>query len=214
MSAPGATLVTMATIYCTATSLDGFIADDEESLSWLFATPGHDQDPEGRYGDGDSLDFDHFIASVGAVVCGANTYAWVHRELTRDGQEFTWPYEQPSWIVTHRDLDLPTGVQTFAGDIRDLHAQLLEVAGDQDIWIVGGGDLAGQFADAGLLDTVWIHQTPVVLGAGKPLLPRRLRLHRRRVERDGQLTAILFDVVGPEPRPGDEGDGAAAVIAG
>ena len=214
MSVPAATIVTMATIYCTATSLDGFIADDEESLSWLFTTPGHADDPEGRYGDGDSLDYDHFIAGVGAVVCGASTYAWVHRELTRDGREFAWPYEQPSWIVTHRDLDLPAGVRRFSGDVRELHAEILEVAGSKDIWIVGGGDLAGQFADAGLLDTVWIHQTPVALGAGKPLLPRRLRLHRRRIERDGQLTAMLFDVVGPEPRPGAEGDGAAEVIAG
>lgn len=204
----------MATIYCTATSLDGFIADDEESLSWLFTTPGHDGDPEGRYGDGDSLDFDQFIPTVGAVVCGANSYAWVHRELTRDGQDFAWPYEQPSWVVTHQDLDLPEGVQRFSGDVRELHTQLLEAVDGKDIWIVGGGDLAGQFADAGLLDTVWIHQTPVVLGEGKPLLPRRLRLHRRRIERDGQLTAMLFDVVGPEPRPGAEGDGAAEVITG
>lgn len=81
----------MATIYCTATSLDGYIADDEESLSWLFATPAHDKDPGGRYGDGDSLDFDQFLPTVGAVVCGANTYAWVHRELTHDGQDFAWP---------------------------------------------------------------------------------------------------------------------------
>lgn len=204
----------MATIYCTATSLDGFIADDEESLSWLFTTQGHDQDPEGRYGDGASLDFDQFIPTVGAVVCGANTHAWVHRELTADGQDFVWPYEQPSWVVTHRDLDLPAGLRSFAGDVRELHAAATEAAAGRDVWIVGGGDLAGQFADAGLLDTVWIHQTPVVLGEGKPLLPRRLRLHRRRIERDGQLTAMLFDVVGPEPRPGAEGDGAAEVITG
>lgn len=93
----------MATIYCTATSLD----------------------------------FDQFLPSVGAVVCGANTYAWVHRELTHDGSDFTWPYEQPSWVVTHRDLDLPEGVQTFAGDITDLHAAATEAAAGMDVWIVG-----------------------------------------------------------------------------
>lgn len=65
---------------------------------------------------------------------------------------------------------------------------------------MGGGDLAGQFADHGLLDRLWIHQCPVVLGAGRPLLLRRLRLDRLRVETDGQFTAMLFDVVGPEPR--------------
>lgn len=204
----------MATIYCTGTSLDGFIADDEESLSWLFATPGHDQDPGGRYGDGESLDFDRFIPSVGALVCGFNTYSWVHRELTQGGADFVWPYEQPSWVVTHRELDLPEGVRAFSGDVRELHAQMTAAAQGRDLWVVGGGDLAGQFADAGLLDTVWVHQCPVVLGAGKPLLPRRLRLRRQRVERDGQLTAMLFDVLGPEPRRAGEVDGAAEVYAG
>ena len=161
----------MATIYCAATSLDGYIADDEESLSWLFETPAHDKDPGGRYGDDATLEFDQFFSGVGAVVCGANTYAWVHRELTHDGSAFAWPYEQPSWIVTHRELDLPKGVTSFAGDVRELHAAATEAAGGKDVWIVGGGDLAGQFADAGLLDKVWVHQTPVTLGAGPPCCP-------------------------------------------
>lgn len=76
----------------------------------------------------------------------------------------------------------------------------MEAAGDKDVWVLGGGDLAGQFADAGLLDTVWVHQVPVTLGVGKPLLPRRLRLRREALERDGQFTARRFAVVGPEPR--------------
>lgn len=189
----------MRTIYCAATSLDGFIADENHSLSWLFATPGHAEDPEGRYGDGAALDFERMMENVGAVVCGASTYAWLERELTREGQPFVWPYKQPSWVVTHRDLDPVTGVEVYAGDVADLHPRLVEAAGGRDVWIVGGGDLAGQFADHGLLDLVWVHLCPVVLGQGKPLLPRRLRLHREHVERDGQFTAMLFRVVGPEP---------------
>ena len=47
---------------------------------------------------------------------------------------------------------------------------------------------------------MWVHVTPVTLGAGAPLLPRRLRLHREHVERNGQLTALRFRVVGPEPQ--------------
>ena len=191
----------MAIIYCTATSLDGFIADDAESLSWLFSTPDHNGDPEGRYGDADTLQFDTFVKRVGAVVLGANTYEWIVREFAASGTSFEWPYQQPSWVVTHRDLALPAGVQRFAGSVTDLHDDLVAAAGDLDIWIVGGGDLAGQFADAGLLDLVWVHVCPVTLGSGRPLLPRRLRLHRERLERDGQFTALLFSVVGPEPVP-------------
>lgn len=189
----------MATIYCTATSLDGFIADPDESLSWLFATPAADKDPNGRYGDGDALDFDRFIEGVGALVMGATTMEWLRRELTKDGKDLVWPYQQPSWVATHRELDLPPGVLPYAGDVTELHRRMTEAAAGKDVWVVGGGDLAGQFFDAGLLDRLWVHVTPVTLGAGSPLLPRRVRLHRREVQRDGQFTAMLFDVVGPEP---------------
>jgi dihydrofolate reductase len=47
-------------------------------------------------------------------------------------------------------------------------------AGGKNIWIVGGGDLAGQFYDAGLLDEVIVQIGSVTLGRGKPLFPRRL----------------------------------------
>lgn len=209
----------MATIYCSATSLDGFIADDRESLSWLFATEG--DAPPAEYPDETDetdevggtggpagarglprLHFSRFFAGVGAIVGGYNTFDWIRRDLTAVGEPFTWPYTQPTWIVTHRDVEPTPGVQYFSGDVADLHPRLLEAAGDKDVWILGGGDLAAQFADRGLLDRVWIHQCPVVLGAGRPLLPRRLRLHRLDVETDGQFTAMIFDVIGPEPRAG------------
>ncbi|MDV8001161.1 dihydrofolate reductase family protein [Rhodococcus sp. IEGM 1408] len=193
----------MATVYCTATSLDGFIADDDESLSWLFTTPGAtdnapgDTAPEGA---GPELHFDRFFENVGAIVCGVNTFEWVRRDLTKDGRPFVWPYELPTWIVTHRSLEPVDGVEYFAGDVADLHPRLVEAADGKDVWIVGGGDLAGQFADPGLLDRVWVHQCAVVLGAGRPLLPRRLRLHREKLEVNGQFTAMVFRVVGTEPR--------------
>jgi dihydrofolate reductase len=51
---------------------------------------------------------------------------------------------------------------------------MAESAGDRDLWIVGGGPVASQFADAGLLDELLVTVVPVVLGAGKPLFERRL----------------------------------------
>ncbi|MEO7589062.1 MAG: dihydrofolate reductase family protein [Arachnia sp.] len=189
----------MSTIYCTATSLDGFIADDDASLSWLFRTPDADIEPAGS-DDPITLNFDTFFAGVGAVVTGVNTLEWIREDSRRKGLPFTWDFDIPCWVLTHRELDLPGGLQSFEGDVRDLHPLLLEAAGERDVWVMGGGDVAGQFADAGLLDKVWIHVTPVILGAGAPLLPRRLRLRREAVERDGQFTAMLFSVVGEEPR--------------
>jgi dihydrofolate reductase len=49
-----------------------------------------------------------------------------------------------------------------------------KAAGSKNIWVVGGGDLAGQFYDAGLLSEIIVQIGSVTLGRGKPLFPRRL----------------------------------------
>ncbi len=70
-------------------------------------------------------------------------------------------------------------------------------AGDRNIWVVGGGDLAGQFADAGLLDEVIVTIAPVTLGGGAPLLPRRLELRLDELDRNGDFACARFAVVRP-----------------
>jgi len=60
------------------------------------------------------------------------------------------------------------------GDVRPVHAAMAEAAAGKNVWIVGGGDLAGQFYDAGLLDDIFVQIGSVTLGAGKPLLPRSI----------------------------------------
>jgi dihydrofolate reductase len=176
------------TIYYTASSLDGFIAGPGNDLEWLVSgglETGPDDSPFG---------YTTFEASVGAVVMGANTYEWVlahHPQMTLE----SW-YSQPSWVVTHRTLEPIAGapMHFFAGDVAVLHPQLVKAAGDRDVWVVGGGDLAGQFLDAGLLDEVVVSYAPVTLGSGAPLLPRRA--HWRLVEtgRLGDFAAVRWAV--------------------
>ncbi len=177
----------MTTAYFTATSLDGFIADEANSLSWLLK---QDFDWEGP------MNHAAFIANMGAIVMGATTYLWVKEHDTDKGNP--WAYKQPAWVLTHRDLPRIEGADiTFAhGDVRDLHAQMLAVAGDKDIWVVGGGELAGQFADAGLLDEVWVQYAPVVLGKGAPLLPRRLDLELIECVRNRNFMCGRYKVIG------------------
>ena len=65
------------------------------------------------------------------------------------------------------------------------------------MWIVGGGDLVGQFHDAGLLDQVIATVAPVTLGAGAPLLPRRIEgMRLRDVNRFGPMVTLTYDVKG------------------
>ncbi len=58
--------------------------------------------------------------------------------------------------------------------MRDIHAEMRTAAGGKNIWIVGGGDLAGQFYDVGLLDELIIQIGSVTLGKGKQLFPRKV----------------------------------------
>ena len=60
------------------------------------------------------------------------------------------------------------------GDVRPVHADMCSAARSKNIWIVGGGDLAGQFYDAGLLDEIIVQIGSVTLKRGKQLFPRRV----------------------------------------
>ncbi len=63
--------------------------------------------------------------------------------------------------------------QTFAGDVAELHPTLVAAAGDRDVWVVGGGDVAAQFVTAGLVDEMVVAYAPCSLGAGSRVLPVR-----------------------------------------
>lgn len=154
----------MTTHYYTASSLDGFIATDDHSLDWLLR---QDIDEDGP------MAYPAFEKTIGALAMGASTYEWVMRH---EGGK--WGYTQPTWVFTHRELEIPSGadVRLTSEPIDAVHAEMVAAAGGADLWVVGGGDLAGQFADAGLLDEVWVQFAPVTLGSGAPLLPRSLDL--------------------------------------
>lgn len=157
----------MKTQYYTATTLDGFIATEDDSLDWLFAL-----------GDPTESSYPEFIAHVGALAMGSVTYEWLIRNAEQVAQQTgsSWPYSQPTWIFTRRKLPAIPGadIRFAQGDVRDVQAQMRASAGDKNIWIVGGGDLVGQFYDAGLLDEMIVQIASTTLGKGKPLLPRRV----------------------------------------
>ena len=86
-----------------------------------------------------------------------------------------WPYDQPAWVFTSRQLPTIEGadIRFVQGDVYAVHTQMRAVAGHKNIWIVGGGDLAGQFYDAQLLDEMIVQVGSVTLGKGKPVFPRQ-----------------------------------------
>jgi dihydrofolate reductase len=161
------------TQYYAATTLDGYIAEADDSLGWLF-------DYEGSY-EGDGVEpikgtYDDFYEGIGALVMGSATYEFILRE-PKAGSE--WPYKgKPTWVLTSRDLPVPDGddvdVRFASARVEDLYEEMIEAAGERNLWIVGGGPVASQFADAGLLDEVLLTVVPVILAEGKQLFDRRL----------------------------------------
>lgn len=180
------------TIYSTATTLDGYIADPDDNLDWLFV---QDIDPDGPGSH------DAFMQGVTVNVMGATTYQWVLDHSERTGE--AWAYTQPTWVLTHRDMPVPDGADirfASADDeaaLRALHARWVAEAGTGDVWIVGGGGLAADLAAIGLLDEVRVAIAPVSLGAGRPLLPRALDLTLVDIERNKSFVTATYGVVGP-----------------
>lgn len=157
----------MKTIYYTATSLDGFIADPHHSLDWLL-----------QFGDVGDSTYAEFIEHVGTLVMGSHTYEWILKNFSdENGAPTRWPYSQPTWVFSTRELPIIEGadIRFVQGSPKELYGQLQDAAGGKDIWIVGGGDLAGQFFDCHLLDHLVVQIAPVTLGGGAPLLPRAMK---------------------------------------
>ncbi len=157
----------MKTQYYTATSLDGFIASADNSLEWLF-----------QLGDPETSSYPDFIREIGAIAMGSHTYEWLLRNLIgpEAKEPGPWPYEQPTWVFTSRNLQLVPGanIRCVHGDVKPVHRAMCDAANGKNIWVAGGGDLAGQFHDNNLLDEIIVQVGSVTLGAGKPLLPRAI----------------------------------------
>jgi dihydrofolate reductase len=183
-------------IYNTATTLNGFLADDQDSLEWLFGVPGADEA---------SGAFPAFLEDIGALVMGSTTYEWVlrHENLLEHPEKWKASYgERPGFILTSRRLPLipETRLTLHSGSVEELWPAVVEAAAGQDVWVVGGGDVVGQFADAGLLDEIRVSIAPVTLESGRPLLPRRVesdRLTLESVRQSGQFAELVYSVRSP-----------------
>ncbi|MBN1529510.1 MAG: dihydrofolate reductase [Thermoleophilaceae bacterium] len=156
-----------ATRYYLAQSLDGYLAEVDGGIDWL-----EDYEGEAELAGPDLIDgsYDEFIAGIGALAMGSATYEFV----LGVGR---WPYAGlPTWVFTSRRLPTMQGADIrFAnGPVAPHHAHMTAAAGDRDVWLVGGGDLAWQFAADGLIDELILTVVPVVLGSGLPTFAGRL----------------------------------------
>jgi dihydrofolate reductase len=189
----------MKTQFYTASSLDGFIATEDDSLEWLFPL-----------GDLNASSYPQFIAQVGALAMGSATYEWIvrHAETVAAEAGSPWPYTQPTWVFTSRQLPIVPGadVRFVSGRVSDVFEAMRAAAGDRSIWVVGGGDLAGQFYDAGFLDEIIVQIGSVTLGRGKALFPRRLLSPQLRLVSVQQMGTGMAELRYEVARPSVRGD--------
>lgn len=153
------------TVYYAAMSLDGYIAEPAEKLEWLTGFDGPGYAGEAASAGPVEESYPAFMKGIGALVMGAKTYEFILDEK--------WVYDDlPVWVMTSRELPPiagASGLRFASGPVADRHDEMLAAAAGRDLWVVGGGDLASQYVEAGLLDLLRVTVVPLVLGDGLPL---------------------------------------------
>jgi dihydrofolate reductase len=138
-----------------ASSLDGFIADADNSLQWLF-------DSKVELGE---HHYDRFLGRMRTVVMGRATYDW----LIDEGVPSPYPQKR-TIVVTSRPLEAPAEIEIWNDGVESLIARLRGLD-DGDVWMLGGGRLQMAFMERGALDEIEIYVMPKIIGGGAPLFP-------------------------------------------
>jgi dihydrofolate reductase len=180
-------------IFLTATSLDGYLADSNGSLDWLFAVEG---------GDDAFAEFHSFVESVTVIVEGSTTYEWVieHEQLLEHPEKWQEFYgKKKTYVFTTRAAELPrvpnADVEFICGPVSEHISSIIVAAGDGNVWVVGGGTIAAQFAAIDRLDEIWLSFAPVLLGDGAPLFTTRINSEKLRllgVHQTGQFVQARY----------------------
>ena len=144
----------MDVIYYAACSLDGYIATADGGVEWLKPFQGM----------GDDHGFADFYATIDSLVMGSRTYEFALRH-----PPWMAP-DKPSWVFTHRDLDLADTSVTLTSQEPRKVIELIRARGLNRVWLMGGGKLAASFRRQGLISCYMIAIIPIVLGDGLPLL--------------------------------------------
>ena len=139
-------------------SLDGFIAKKDNSVSW-FETPDYYE--KGISGE----NVEEFMKTIDCFVMGSRTYD-LALELSKN---FGWAYgDVPTIVVSHRKLAIERkNIELYSGDLDTLVRQRLEPR-YKNVWLVGGAMLAKDFIRLKLADEIRLSIIPIILGDGKP----------------------------------------------
>jgi dihydrofolate reductase len=173
-----------------STSLDGYVAGPNADLDnplgeggerlheWIFGTAAwrESHGEEGGAHDADSDLVAEALADRGATIMGRRMFSGGEGPWEQDPNAKGWwgdepPFRHPVFILTHHARDPVefrngTSYNFVTGGIEDALEQARAAAGDKDVHIGGGADVARQYLQAGLIDEMTIHVVPLLMGSG------------------------------------------------
>jgi dihydrofolate reductase len=175
-------------LWHTQMSLDGFIAGPDDDMRWAFEVEA-----------GPDETIDEVVSSTGALLVGRRTQDVEDREQPGF---YGGAYRGPFFVLRHDPPTEPPVVKGVSGrflnvEIDEAVAIAKRAAEGRNVVILGA-NVAGQCLEAGLVDEILVHVSPVLLGDGVRLFSRPrsapVKLERTSVRENGQLTALRFSV--------------------
>ncbi len=161
-----------------ASTIDGYIANNNDDISWLEQTEG-----EGDNG------FDSMYNRISSIAMGRKTYDILCNLVGH------YPHnDRESYIFTHSANSNSNTLHYVSGDVTTWITQS-RVLEKGDLWLVGGGNLVQQFLEVDLIDELFLTIAPIHLGCGIPLhLPLNNTLHWRLVnaKQSGQFAQLEY----------------------
>ncbi|ARV14125.1 dihydrofolate reductase family protein [Polaribacter sp. SA4-12] len=147
-----------------ATSLDGYIADKNGGIDWLYSI----QNPTN-----DDMGYVEFTNNIDALVMGRTTFETVC------GFDVDWPYDKPVFVLSTTLNEIPESYKGKAFLVNGTLTEILEQIhkkGYHRLYI-DGGTMIRSFLKDDLIDEMRITTIPILLGGGSPLfsnLPKEL----------------------------------------
>ncbi|WP_160687729.1 dihydrofolate reductase family protein [Clostridium sp. C2-6-12] len=164
-----------------ATSLDGYIATEDDSLEWLFKIEG-----EGDNG------YSKFYNTVDTILIGRRTYDWVMEK-----EEGKFPYKNKNcYVFSRSEKGKNENVEFINEDVVEFTNKIKRLEGG-NIWLVGGGNLLNSFIKERLVDEFIITISPIIIGSGIPLFNNNdfeLELRLKGTRRFNQFVELHYEV--------------------
>jgi dihydrofolate reductase len=137
-------------------SVDGFIAKPDGSISWLETSDNYEKGVTAE-------NTEEFMNTIDCFVMGSRTYEHA-LELSRN---FGWPYgDVPTLVLTHRNLPAERkSIEFYSGDLKKFVNDRLK-PNYKNIWVVGGAAVAKDFIRLGLVDEIRQTIVPIIIGEG------------------------------------------------